>query len=103
MAGTAVMSFDVGKHRVLGVGSAGGREYFRMAKFAAIPDGMLLMREGDRVNPFEARFYGKVSPTLDICFLDGYAWQKVNGLDDPVLLRSLPVNPVNTLWALRGK
>jgi len=103
MAGSAVTSFDVGKHRVLGLGPARGWEYLRMAQFAAIPDGMLLMREGDGMDPFEARFYGKVRPALDVRFLDGYAWQKIDRLYKPSLLGSLPLNAVDSLWELRGK
>ena len=56
MAGTAVPAFDIPKHREVDRAFRGTGEYFGMAEFTAVPDGMLLVREANGVNPRVTRF-----------------------------------------------
>lgn len=51
MAGTAVFAFDIRKHRELDRAFRGTGEYFGVAEFTAVPNGMLLVREVDGVHP----------------------------------------------------
>ena len=71
MAGTAVSAFDIRKHREADRAFLGSWEYFGMAEFTAVPDGMLLVREGNRVDPRETCFDGKIFPAPHRCLFDG--------------------------------
>ena len=71
MAGTAVSALDIQIHRVADRAFLGSWKYVRMADFTAIPDGMLLVREGNIGDPRVMRFDGKILPALEPCFLDG--------------------------------
>lgn len=71
VAGTAVSPFDIGKHREVNRFFLGGREYFGMAEFTAVPNGMLLVRERDRVDPRISGHDGKILPVLHFRFSDG--------------------------------
>lgn len=71
VAGAAVSPFDIGKHREVNRFFLGGREYFGMAQFTAVPNGMLFMRERDRVDPPVSGHDGKILPVLHFRFSDG--------------------------------
>ena len=45
MAGAAVLAFSISKHREMSRAFLRRGEYFGMAEFTAVPDGMLLVRE----------------------------------------------------------
>ena len=66
VAGTAVSPFDIRKHREVNRIFLGGREYFGMAQFTAVPNGMLLVRENDRVDPLVSCHDGKILPVLHL-------------------------------------
>lgn len=51
MAGTAVLAFDIRKHREVDRAFRGTGEDFGVAEFTAVPNGMLLVREANGVNP----------------------------------------------------
>ena len=71
VAGAAVSPFDIGKHREVNRFFLGGREYFGMAQFTAVPNGMLLVRERDRVDPRVSGHDGKILPVLHFRLSDG--------------------------------
>ena len=103
MAGAAVFAFNVRKHRKAHRAFLGGREYFGMAQFTAVPDGMLLMREVNRFDPRVSCFNGKILPILHLRRFDRQTFNKIDGFDDPGFLRFLPIDAVNTLWEFRSK
>src|SRR5271165_6736464 len=103
MAGTAVASFNIVKHREPDSALLGRGEYLGMAEFTAVPDGMFLVGEVNGVNPRVACLDGKIFPALHGHFLGGYTFHKIDGFDDPRLLGFLPVHTVYALGEFRGK
>ena len=71
MAGTAVSAFDIRKHGESDCAFRGRWEYFGMAEFTAIPDGMLFMREANGGDPWEPCLDGEIFPALHLCFFYG--------------------------------
>ena len=71
MAGAAVLAFSISKHREMSRAFLRRGEYFGMAECTAVPDGMLLVREVNGVNPRVTCFDGKILPVLHLRRLDG--------------------------------
>src|SRR5271157_218690 len=71
MAGTAVSGFDIRKHREADRAFRGTGEYFGVAEFTAVPNGMLLVREVNGVNPRVTRFERKILPARHRRLFDG--------------------------------
>ncbi|HXY00301.1 MAG TPA: hypothetical protein VEI54_05225 [Candidatus Limnocylindrales bacterium] len=74
-----------------------------MAKLAAVPDGVLFVREGYRVNPPQIGFDGEVFSGLEPCPLHGYAFQSINQFDLPFVLRRYPINAIDAFGELSGE
>ena len=74
-----------------------------MAKLATVPDGVLLVREDDRMNPRQTRLNGKVLPGLHRRPLDGYAFHKIDRLDFPFTLRGFPIYAIGALREFGGE
>ena len=74
-----------------------------MTELAAVPSGVLFVREKYRMNPRHTSFDGKVLPSLDGCPLDGYTFQRINQFDFPFALRSHPINAIDTLREFGGE
>ncbi len=70
MAGATASSFDVRKHREVDISFLGAREYFGVAQFTAVPDGMLLMRKLNRLDPWISWLDAEVFSVLHLGFLD---------------------------------
>ena len=71
VASAAVSPLNIRKHREVNRVFLGGREYFGMAEFTAVPNGMLLVRENDRVDPRVSGRDGKILPVLHLRLVDG--------------------------------
>lgn len=71
VAGAAVSAFDIRKHREVDRAFRGTGEYFGVAEFTAVPNGMLLVREVNGMNPRVTRFERKILPALHRCLFDG--------------------------------
>jgi hypothetical protein len=71
MAGTAVLAFDIRIHGVADRASVASREYFGVAEFTAVPDGMLLVREANGVDPRVTCCDRKIFSVLHLRRFDG--------------------------------
>ena len=71
MTCTTVVAFKIGKHGEAERAFLGGWKYFGMAEFTAVPDGMLLVRKLNGVNPRKSGFDGKIFPVLHLGRVDG--------------------------------
>ena len=103
VAGAAVASFDVRKHRVSDRTFPASWEYFGVAEFTSVPDGMLLVREENGLNPRVACLDGEIFSVLHRPPFDGQAIEKIDRLDDSFVLGSLPIHAVLSLRKLRSR
>lgn len=71
VAGATVSSFDIRKHREADRAFLGSWEYFGMAEFTAVPNGMFLVREANRVDPRITCFDGEIFPAPHWGLSDG--------------------------------
>ena len=92
MAGAAISTFRYREHRVFGRTSLCAWEYLRMAEFASIPNRVHLVRKIDTREPVQARLDGKIRAALDLSSLYGHSLKHVDGLDDPLRFRLLPID-----------